>query len=214
VNGTKNSPGEGRAILFFKNKAGSLLDPPPEPLLLSRDSADWSEITKQVLVPASATRMVVMVGLFTSSVGMVDIGAVNCTPLDDVDSQKLIATAPRGAPGVQSWVSNGDFQKGRTAGDWPEDWAAPLPGMSWLQEDGRHFVRLVSQKAGESLMLSRTIPLKEGVRGIELLIRFRATGVEHGDHEWFDSRTIVHFLDAGGKQLVNEGRDLDTIFHA
>jgi hypothetical protein len=212
LNATKDSPGEARAILLFKNKAGSLLDPPPEPLLLSRNSADWNEIGKQVLVPATATRMVLMVGLFTSSVGMVDIAAVDCTPLDDVDSRKLIATAPRAAPGVQSWVSNGDFRKGRAAGDWPEDWAAPLPGMSWLQEDGRHFVRLVSQKPGESLMLSRTIPLVAGVRGIELLVRFRATRVEHGDHEWFDSRTIVHFLDAGGKQVVNEGRDLDTIF--
>ena len=201
-----------RTILLFRNQAGSLLDPPPEPLVFSHDSAGWTEATKQLLVPDTATRMVIMTGLFYASAGTIDIGAISCTPLNDADAQKLAAAVPPAAPAPESWVTNGDFEKARAAGDWPEDWGSPQPGMSWLQENGKHFVRLISQKPEGMLMLDRTIPLKTKVHGIELFIRFRATGVEHGEHEWYDSRTIVHFVDANGKELPLESGSIDTVF--
>jgi hypothetical protein len=204
------SSDEGRAILFFRDKSGALIDPPPDPLFFSRQPTGWCDQTRQMPVPAAATRMIIMVGLFGSSVGSIDIGGITCTILDDAESRKLIA--PKQAISAKSWVTNDDFAKARAAGDWPEDWGTPAPGMSWLLQDGARFVRIVSQKPEESLMLGRTIPIKKGVRGINLQIRFRATGVEHGDHEWFDSRTIVHFLGPDGKQLANEGRNLDVIY--
>jgi endoglucanase len=203
---------DAHALVLFWDKAGNLLHPTSEPLSFSSGSASWSEVTQQIFVPEESTRMCVIMGLFYASGGTVDIGDISCVPLDEASSQKLAARLPPPAPEPESWVDNGTFEKARAAEDWPEGWGDPKPGMSWEQEDGKHFVRLVSQKPHESLMIEQKVPIKQGAEGIEVVIRFRATGIEHGDHEWFDARTIVHFLDAQGQQVADEGKNLDTIF--
>jgi hypothetical protein len=201
-----------RAVLLFSNKAGSLLDPPPAPMEFLAHSTGWREVTKEIPIPETAARMTLMMGLFDASAGTVDIADVTCTPLDDAPAASLVPTLPTAAPAPLSWITNDEFAIPDTTGNWPQDWGKPALGMSWPQEDGKHFVRIVSQTPGVSLMMKRDLPLPGGVHGIELLIRFRATGIEHGDHEWFDARTIVHFLDANGQQVANEGKNLDVVF--
>ncbi len=204
--------GQAQGRILFFDKAGNLLDPKAAPLVFSAKATDWTEVAEKVLVPETATRMSVIVGLVRANARTLDISRISAQPLGEAEIKEALAHPPKPPPAPAQWVSNGDFQKANAAKDWPEGWGEPQPGMSWQTENDAHFLRITSQEPGKSVMLARTIPLQESSRGITLRIRSRTSGVEHGEHEWFDARTIVHFLGQDGKQVPNEGRDLDTVF--
>ena len=201
-------PGQdARVWIAFEDADGRTLDTPNPPLLLA-PAANWTEVSAPMLVPATATRWILVAGLLHAAAGTVDIGEITALPLGASEAAALAARAPKTSAPVESWVSNGNFSQPDADGQWPQDWGKPEPGMSWQTGDGTRFVRVVSQSPGQSLMLSKTVALKPGVRGIELLVRWRADGVEHGEHEWFDARSIVHFAAADGQQLPAPGGDI------
>ena len=205
--------GHAEAIILFFNSAGNLLEPSPPPLVFSGPSAVWNDVSQKLAVPAATSRIVLIAGLVNANAGTLDIAGLSGIPLDDAEAQAVAAAQYAASPAPEASISNGDFQAADTSGNWPADWGSPQAGMSWQTEDNFHFVRIVSQQPDKSIMLGRTIPLPVGAPGIMLTIRYRCSGVQHGDHEWFDARTIVHFLGAaGGAPLANEGRDLDTVF--
>ncbi|MDD5349038.1 MAG: hypothetical protein PHQ12_02385 [Chthoniobacteraceae bacterium] len=204
-----------RALILFKDNSGRILDSSTIPF--SGSAAGWTEAAGQMLVPASATHLIVIAGLVRAAAGTVDLGAITAAPLGDAEAEKLAAAQAVAAqavatPSPESWVANGDFETPNANGDWPAHWGNPAPGMSWEAEEGKHFLRIVSQKPGDNLMVYRAVPLKKGVKGVELSIRSRSTGVQHGDNEWFDARTMVRFLGADGQPVQAEGGNLDVVF--
>lgn len=198
---------DARALVAFQDATGRPLDTHLTPLLLA-PSAGWTDVSGQTLVPGDASRCILVAGLVHAAAGTVDVAEIDAVPLPDAEAATLAAAAPKPEAPPASWVSNDDFSRPDADGKWPADWGKPAPGMSWETEGGTHFVRVVQQEPGKALMLSKTVPLQPGVKGIELLIRWRAEGVEHGEHEWFDARTIVHFLTADGQTLNAPGGDV------
>lgn len=209
--GVKNGekPGEdARALFAFQDAEGRLLDSRTPPLLFSGKTSGWTEASGSFLIPAEATRWILMAGLLRAERGTIDVKEIRVAPLDETGTAALLAAAPKAEAPAGSWVENGNFSKPGRDEKWPAGWGdQPAPGMSWEKEDGRNFVRLVSQEPEQRLMLYKTVPLKPGVKGIELRIRFRTDGVRYGQHEWFDARTIVHFLGADGQKVADSGGD-------
>ncbi len=205
---SNGNSGDAQGLLVFLDKAGRLLSSGAEPLLFPAGKS-WTDSSEKIRVPADAAHLTVLAGLPGTVAGAVDISLLSCVPLDPDAAALLPSPPPRQ---VSSLLSNGDFESGDASGKWPLDWSAPEPGMSWETEDGKRFVRLISQHPGETLMLNRTVPLPPGLQGLELAVRWRANGVEHGEHEWFDTRTIVHFLDRDGNTLPTEGGSPDLVF--
>jgi len=203
-------PGDGRLLLVFLDQADRLLSGSAGPLVFPAGKG-WADSSEKIQVPEGAAHLTVMAGLPGTAAGAVDIALLSCIPLDS-DAAAQLPSPPVPPPMASPLLSNGDFEDADATGKWPADWSAPEPGMSWETEEGKHFVRLISQHPGETLMLNRTVPLPDGLRGLELAVHWRATGVQHGEHEWFDTRTIVHFLDRDGNILPNSGSSLDLIF--
>ena len=205
-------PGEGaRALFVFRDATGRLLDAPNAPLLFTSKAKGWQEASSPVIIPRDASKGILMAGLFEAA-GTIDLAEVKAVPLDEAAANALLKNAPGPTPQADSWLANGDFSKAGAEGNWPAGWGKPDPGMSWEKEEGKPFVRMVTQEPGKSVMLYKTVPLKPGAKGIELTIRSRTDGVRHGEHEWFDARTIVHFPGADGKPVANEGGGLDVVF--
>ena len=205
-------PGEdARALWAFQDADGRTLDAQAPPLVFS-PATGWMEVCGQFLVPENATRWTLVAGLLHAAAGTLDLGEITAVPLGAEETAALLAAQPkdRAAP-VSSWVQDDDFSKPDADGKWPAEWGKPGLGMSWQTENDTHFVRIALQSPGQVLMLNKTISLQPGAKGINLLIRWRADGVQHGEHEWFDARTIVHFLGADGQQLpTGEGDFLFT----
>jgi len=212
---TGEQPADGAgAIILFNDNEGRILNSDAKPVLFSNLDPGWKAAEVQALVPQGSAHYVIMAGLFKAAAGTVDLASIFATPLADSDIEKLAKSAPKGEAPAESLVTNGDFEKLDKAGDWPEGWGKNRPekGTTWETENDKRYVRIVSQEPGQMLTLSRNVPLKPGAKGVELTIRYRATGVRFGEHEWFDARTFVHFLGTDGKPLANEGTSLDFVF--
>ncbi len=201
-------PGQdARAWIAFEDATGRTLDAPTSPLVFA-PAADWTEVSAQLVVPASASRWIIVAGLLQAAAGTVDVQQISVQPLGAIEAAALAARQPKSDPLPASWVQNGDFSIPDANGKWPLGWGNANPGMSWETENATHFVRVALLKPGQVLMLDKIIPLQPGVRGVELLIRWRADGVEHGEHEWFDARTIVHFIGPDGQPIPGGGEDI------
>ncbi|XHR29657.1 MAG: glycoside hydrolase family 5 protein [Chthoniobacteraceae bacterium] len=97
-------------------------------------------------------------------------------------------------------ITNSDFSKDSKNAGWPDGWGK-ASGITWEEENGQHFLRLVSQKPGQMLMAYREVPIPAGVKAVELAIRYRTAGIKKGEKPWFDARTIIHALDAQRKPI-------------
>ena len=102
----------------------------------------------------------------------------------------------------ESLVSNADFQKDAAGDGWPDDWNRGDEGVTWEPGDGKPFVRFTSAAPEKMVSLFREVPIPAGVRGVEVVIRYRSKGIKPGEKSWFDARTIFHFLDAERKEIV------------
>jgi|GEM_PF-219930 len=202
------------ALFLFKDSAGRILNTEAKPLVFSPSAKDWTDAGVQLPVPANAARLIVMTGLLKAAAGTVDVASVTAAPMTDEDAEKIALEPQKRTSAPESLISNSDFEKPNGAGDWPEGWGSNKPGngMTWEIEKDKHYVRLVQQKPGEMFTLYRIVRLKPGMKGVELTIRSRTSGVKPGEHEWFDARTLVDFLDADGNKVAHEGGSLDFVF--
>ncbi|MDD5349040.1 MAG: cellulase family glycosylhydrolase [Chthoniobacteraceae bacterium] len=129
-------------------------------------------------------------------------GATSSLPSAAKPKALPAATPVALAQGV-SLISNSDFSLDSQGKNWPDGWGKG-DGITWESENGKHFLRLTSQRPGQMLMAYREIPVKPDVKAVELSIRYRTAGIKTGEKPWFDARTIVHFLDAGRKPVKPE----------
>src|SRR5438128_6541303 len=84
------------------------------------------------------------------------------------------------APKSASFVSNGGFETDKNSDQWPDGWARPKSGVSWQVEEGNHFLRLVSSRPGETVMLFQEVTLPADARAIEITWRQRITDLKPG----------------------------------
>ena len=100
-----------------------------------------------------------------------------------------------------SLIANGDFEADANSDQWPDGWGAAKSGVSWRAEAGNHFLRLVSEKPGEMVMLYHAVKLPEGCRALTLSWRMRCSDLKPGKQPWFDARILLDFKDADGSKL-------------
>jgi hypothetical protein len=100
-------------------------------------------------------------------------------------------------------IPNGNFEA-LTEATWPAGWAQPK-GAAWLEEGGKHFVRLQAEKPGEMVMLFRQLTLPTPPPpALEFRLRIRYADIKPGTKSWFDGRVIAHFKSATGRTLKPE----------
>jgi len=119
------------------------------------------------------------------------------------------AAAPATPPLAQgpNLVSNGDFETDSKGKGWPDGWPKGA-GMTWEVENGKHFLRLVSQSPGQMLTAYREVPLDPSVKGVEISIRHRTAGVKRGSDLWNDARAVFHFVGADKKPIPPEPKPI------
>lgn len=116
----------------------------------------------------------------------------------------LILFPPNGNAGPaapESLLSNADFQLDANSDGSPDDWKLGGEGISWERSEEKPFLRLTAPAPGKMISVFREVTIPEGVRGLEVEIRYRTKGVKAGEKNWHDARTIFHFLDADRKEV-------------
>jgi hypothetical protein len=184
----------GEVLLLFKDGAGRLLA--CERREFSTGSGKlWQEINAGVRVPENTVRLLVLAGLTSGKNGVADVAKFSLSRLDDETG-----LAPSPSPPSPLALSLDDLFKDGTA------------GISREQEGGLPFIRFVSQKPGESVMLFKRVALPKNSRGIFLVMKWRAEGIKHGENEWFDARAMVKLVDKNGGVFSPPGKNLDLVF--
>ena len=100
-----------------------------------------------------------------------------------------------------SLIANGSLEADVNADHWPDGWARARDGVQWHEEQGNHFLRLVSGQPGETVLLYHAVKLPEEVRALTLNWRMRCTDLKPGKQPWFDARILLEFKDAAGEKL-------------
>jgi hypothetical protein len=136
------------------------------------------------------------------------------TTLDTAPGEKTATNAPSTAvagpmPAVETPVpagtallSNADFSAATKNPAWPDDWDQSGPGVSYLEEQGKHYFRLTSQRPEQHVQLYRRVALPPGVTGVELSVRYRVSGLKPGRFAEDDARVILEFLDVLKKPIA------------
>jgi endoglucanase len=104
---------------------------------------------------------------------------------------------PQEAPTL---ITNGGAETDGDRNGWPDDWPTGA-GLSWMAEDGDHFLRLSPGKPGDTVTVYRALALPAGELLLELTYRLRYTDIVPGPEGWHDGRIILHFKDRDGKEL-------------
>ena len=128
------------------------------------------------------------------------------SPVTPVAPVPVTAPAPDlVTPTVSSTVNivpNGGLQSDSKGAGWPDGWGSSAPAnMSWQQEDGKHFIRMASPAPDTMVMLYHEVKIPAGVKAVEIAFRYRVTGLQKGTQNYFDARSMFHFLD-GKRQPV------------
>ncbi|MEO8613738.1 MAG: cellulase family glycosylhydrolase [Luteolibacter sp.] len=114
-----------------------------------------------------------------------------------------------------SLISNGDFSLATKDPKSPDEWNWDKDSpISWEEENGKHYLRLMSQKPGQLVQLTRAIPLTPDFKGLELSASFRIANFKFGSSFAKDIRLAYRFLDGGGTPISKAGGGFVLDSHA
>lgn len=111
----------------------------------------------------------------------------------------LPACAQQDAPKVL--IPNGTFQLDDNADGTPDGWNSPKGPLSYQTEGDNTFVRLKSEKPGQTAMLYHLVPVPDGAKALELSWKQRISDLKPGKNSWFDARIMMEWKDADSKKL-------------
>ncbi len=115
----------------------------------------------------------------------------------------------------ENFVTNGDFSKASADPAWADGWQKASNGLvTREQESDKYFIRLVSQQPGEYIEVSQVVPIPDGVKGLELMMRFRTSGIKFGASFVCDGRARFSFLAADGISVKPSPGDVIFDSHA
>jgi hypothetical protein len=115
-----------------------------------------------------------------------------------VSRGRALAAPP---PAPRPLIANGDFTTDADKNGWPDGWPAATDGIRAAEEGGNRFLRLVSGRPGQTVLLYRAVPLPAEAKALKLTWRWRATDLKPGKEAWFDARILLNFKDAAGKKI-------------
>lgn len=97
----------------------------------------------------------------------------------------------------ESILPGGDFEGVQLGGaGWPV-----ANGVSIVDEDGNHFLRLEADADGGQVQAYRRIPLPTNVPKLAIRFRARHSQLTGGVENWHTGRVVMHFKDASGAVL-------------
>jgi endoglucanase len=214
---------DARIMMEFMDGAREKVSPGPPVPYTRKDTAGWENKSVRFLVPEGATILKFMPALFNVKSGTwdlddIEIRAIDPAPIKAAAEEAAVAkaeklandTAKRRAKAAAvlekngTLIGNGDFETPNKKNDFAQWWGSPSDKTSWPEEDGNRFLRLVSTKPGELVMVYRTYDIPGGVEAMELSWRQRVTGLKKGEQPWFDARFMFDFLDASGEKLAGK----------
>ncbi len=92
-------------------------------------------------------------------------------------------------------VANANLETDADGDKWPDGWPSLGANGSWENEEGNHFIRMVSTEPDKMVMLYNEITIPEGVGALEFSWRQRVTNLKVGKNSWFDARIMIDFMD-------------------
>lgn len=113
----------------------------------------------------------------------------------------VLLASGRIAPAADNLIANGTFETDADGDHWPDRWGKLKSGGTWETENDNHFLRLHSDKAGETVLLYQLQPLPPDARAVELSWRWRVSDLKTGKQSHHDARIMLGLLDASGKKL-------------
>jgi endoglucanase len=115
-----------------------------------------------------------------------------------------VAQAQDAAPATQpSLLKNGDFSVDSNGDGIPDEWTTKAAdGVSWVKEDDKIILKLVSAEEGKNYMLYHRMNLeKDHPKVLEMKVKVRYADVKPGKSAWFDARIMMNWKDSAGKNL-------------
>ena len=161
--------------------------------------------------PASLSKLAALFLLLSGSASPALHAQGGTSPLDTAPGVPTEAKAPVAAPSPApaapaptggQLLSNDSFAAATKDPHWPDDWdKAAATGATWLEEGGKHFVRLSASQPDQHIQLYRVIDIPAGVTALEVSVRYRVTGLKKGLTPESDARMILNFLEASTKPI-------------
>jgi hypothetical protein len=110
----------------------------------------------------------------------------------------MAGSIARAETAANSLLTNGDMEAGGlgTANGWPTG-----KGISTVEEEGNHFLRLQADEPGLQIQAHRIIKLPGGVQKLNVSFRVRFAEITPGTQSWHRGSVIMHFKDASGQML-------------
>lgn len=110
----------------------------------------------------------------------------------------MTVSVARAETAANSLLTNGDMEAGGpgTANGWPTG-----KGISIVEEEGNHFLRLQAEEPGIQIQAHRIIKLPGGVQKLNVSFRVRFAEITPGAQAWHRGSVIMHFKDANGQML-------------
>ena len=214
---------DARIMMEFMSADRQKVSPGPKVPYSRKDTAGWVEKSVSFPVPEGAKILKFMPSLFNVDSGTWDLDDIVVRAVDPAPvkaeaeaastahaEKKAAEAAKRRAKAATtlekngSLIANGDFEKPNKAGDFADGWGKTSSTTSWGEENGNHFLRLVSPEPDKMVMAYRTYDIPAGAQALELKWRQRVSGLKKGKMPWFDARFLFEFMDASGKKLADK----------
>jgi endoglucanase len=144
----------------------------------------------------------------TTIIAVLSLAFGATVPLDaqDAPATNSPPAEATSAPAAASFLTNGTFDTQTQPSNPPDGWTRENDGLITREEEnGKPFIRLVSQQPEQLVQISQTVALPAGIKGINYYARFRTANVKFGKGFTTDARTLFQFLDANGGNLQSPG---------
>jgi endoglucanase len=127
-----------------------------------------------------------------------------------------LAASPLRAQAPANLAANGDFAHAAQQDPaWAEGWDKDNPGLVTCEEEnGKHFIRLVSQQPEELVRVLQSIPVTPEIKGLDFTAQFRTSGVKFGKSFQNDARARFSFLNEQGQSVKPSPGDAIFDSHA
>ena len=212
---------DARLLLEFLDADRQKVTPSPKAVATRKDTDGWTEKSATFLVPAGAKTLKFMPSLFQVEAGTLDLDDIALRPVDaaplieaeriataerqaklQAEAEKRRAKAAKLLAEQGTLLTNGDFEtEDKKKPGWAASWGRPKSG-EWPSEEGNRFLRLVSPKPGEMVMVYRVVDIPAGAKALELTWRQRVTGLKKGSAPWFDARILLELHGIDGKKIA------------
>ncbi len=197
----KNSWFDARIMMEFLDADRKKVTPSPPTPNSGKDTDGWVEKQVTFLVPENAHTLKFMPSLLQVKAGTFDLDdlvlkSVDPQPLiEAAETKKREALAKKHASGAKQLAEHGSLIPG-----W--DHEGRYAGKKQIaEEDGNHYLKLVSSEPGKMVTDYRLVDLPADVKALELSWKQRVTGLKKGEKPWNDARIMLEWKDVWGKKV-------------